>query len=323
MPASNTYSKVNPGSAVSNREDLERGAWLIAPSNSPVYSSTTKERCDNVMPEWTLDVLADVDTSAVAEGQDSTTFNDEFEGQVRVFNYVQTTKRDAMVTDDQELSDSASGVTYAGAMMKAMKELNRNTEAIVLGQQARSISGATRVTAGLAEQLSGASSIFPAGYECPTAQVISGTDPTEANVDGVLRSIHDESGAYQTMRVYAGSTWTDKFAQNTMRLQSTNDNRTTINLDGSKGVIKNKVRIYEGQHGSFELFDLNSDTLYDTTNKDMAYFLDPSYVSIKEFGGLVQKELPDLGGGRRFTLRRKFAPCVKNPKGCAYWDAIA
>jgi hypothetical protein len=323
MAASNTFDTTNLGSAVSNTEELTRGASLISPSNSPFYSNTTKSKASSIMPEWTLDDLSDPDSTPIAEGEDASSFTDEFKEQARVFNYIQTLARNPMVTDDQELVDNASGVNYAGAVMKALKELNRDTEKALLSTSARGISGSTRTSAGLAEQLSGASTIFPAEYETPAAQVVSATAATEVNVDTVLRSINDESGDQATMRLYAGSGWITQFASNTMRFTDSTDQRTSVNISGEKGVIKNKIRVYEGQHGSVEVVNLNSKTLPDTTNKDMAYFINPGYVEIKELGGLIQKELPDLGGGRRSTIRRKFALCVKNPRAHAYWNALA
>lgn len=323
MPT-NAYDTTNPGSAVSNREDLEQGVYLIDPDSSPVWSALNKEQCTNPQVEWSLDVLDAVDTTQIAEGSDATSFDDEYENLVRVFNYVGITRKKFMVTDVQAKTDSAAGANYAGSAMKALKELNRNSEAITIGTQTRAISGATRTAEGLAAQLSTNTQIFPAGYQIPTAQVVSATAPTEANVDTVLRSIHDESGAYKRMRVFAASAWMNAFASNTMRLtDATNNHRTTVNINGQDGVIVNKIRIYESQHGAIEVQDLNADTLYDTTNKDMAYFLDLEYVSIKELGGLEQKELPDLGGGRRAQFKRMFCPAVKNPKAHAYWDAIA
>ena len=323
MPASNTYSTQNLGSAVSNTEDLERGVYLISPSQYPVVANSKKEKCTAVNPEYTLDTYADVDTTAVAEGADSNSFGDAFSEQARVFNYVQTIKRDLQVTDDQELVDSASGVNFAGAVVKGLKELYRSQEAVTLGQQARAISGATRTTAGLAEQLSGSSTIFPSEYQTPTAQVVSASAATESNVDSVLQSVQDTSGDPAKMRIYGGTSWISNFSGNTMRVSGAGDYRSAINFNGEEGNIKNRLRMYEGQHGVVEVMDLNSDTLYDTTNKDMAYFINHDYLVIKELGGLINKELPDLGGGRRVTLRKKFAPCVLNPRAHAYWDALS
>lgn len=323
MAASNTFDTTNLGSAVSNTEELTRGAYLISPANSPFYSNTDKARASSIMPEWTLDDLADPVNSPIAEGQDAAAFVDEFKEQARVHNFIQTLERNPMVTDDQELVDNASGVNYAGAVMKALKELNRDTEKALLSASVRGTSGSTRTAAGLEDQIGGASAIFPSEYQTPSAQVVTGA-PTEAAVDDVLQSMYDESGEDASVRIYGGSSWISAFSTNTMRLTSSSDNfRTQVNLNGEKGVIKNKIRVYEGQYGTAEVVNLNSKTLTNTTLKDQAYFINPSMVLIKELGGLIQKELPDLGGGRRSTIRRKFALCVKNPRAHALWSTIA
>lgn len=323
MASANSYDTTNPGSAVSNHEDLEQGVYLIDPANAPMWTNATKEQTDNPSPEWSVDQYDDVDTTQIAEGADAVSFDNEYEDLEKVFNYIGITQKKFKVTDVQDKTDSAAGANYAGSAMKALKELDRNTEAIILGTQVRAISGATRTTEGLGAQLSTNTNIFSSEYQTPTAQIVSGTDPTESAVDTVLRSIRDNCGEPKHLRIYGGSSWINAFAQNTMRLQSSDDNRTKVNINGQEGTIVNKIRLYEGQDGSVELVTLNADTLYDTTNKDMAYFIDNDYFSVKEMGGLVQKELPDLGGGRRAVFKRYFAPCVKNPRAMAYWDAIA
>jgi hypothetical protein len=323
MAAANTFDITNLGSAVSNTEELTRGAHLISPSATPFYSNTTKSKASSIMPEWTLDDMDDPRSTPIAEGADATAFSNEFDEQARVFNYVTTLERNPMVTDDQELVDNAAGVNYAGAVMKALKELNRDTEKQLLSADVRGVSGATRTSAGLAEQIGGASTIFPSEYQTPAAQLPGATTPLESVVDGVMQSMFDESGDSANVRIYGGSGWISEFATNTMRFTDSTDQRTSVNISGEKGVIKNKIRVYEGQHGTAEVFNLNSKTLIDTTNKDMAYFINPSMVEIKELGGLIQKELPDLGGGRRSTIRRKYSLCVKNPRAHGYQAATA
>jgi len=323
MAESNTFATTNLGSAVSNVEQLARGAYLTSPSNSPFYSNTSKSKAKSILAEWTTDDYEDIDDVAVAEGADYTAFDDAFEEQARVGNYITTRQVAFKVSNLQELVENAAGVNFAGAMKKKMVVLNMKTEKALLSQTAKSASGSTYNAAGLAEQLSGASALFPAAYQTPAAQVVSGTAATEANVDTVLRSLFDGTGNKGNFRIYGGSAWIDQFSKNTMRLTSTNDNRTSINLNGEKGVIKNKVRIYEGQYGTVEVFDLNSKTLFDETNKDMAYFIDPSMVEIQELGGLDVKRLPDLGGGPRAGIRRHFSCCVKNPRNHAFWNALA
>lgn len=326
MAQSNSFATTNLGSAVANTEQLTRGAHLTSPSNSPFYSNTKKVKATSTTPEWVVDDYATLSNTVVAEGQDYTTFSDAFDKQARVFNYINAVDVSFKVSDVQEMVDNAAGVNFAGAMKKKLVELNMTTELVALSANARGISGSTRTAAGLAEQLSGSSAIFETDYQTPAAQStsLSASAATEANVDAALRSLFDETGNKGTFRIYAGSAWMNSFATNTMRLTDASNNlRTQVNLNGETGTIKNKIRLYEGQHGTVEVMDLNSLTLPDTTNKDMAYFIDPDMVQIFELGSLDIKKLPDLGGGPRAGIRRHFCVAVKNAKNHAYWSSLS
>ena len=186
MASSNTFATTNPGSAVGNEEELTRGAHRISPSQTPFYSNTAKAKASSINPEWILDDREEVDDTPIAEGADATSFVDEFDNQARVSNFIQTLEENPKVTDDQDLVDNASGVNWAGAVMEALRRLNLKTEKALLSKNVKGTSGATRTAGGLAEQIGGASTIFPAVYQTPAAQVVTATDPTEGNVETVL-----------------------------------------------------------------------------------------------------------------------------------------
>ena len=329
MAQSNTYDTTNTGSAVSNREDLEQAAYLIAPEETPLYSFSNKIQATATYHEFTLDDMDDPDDSGIAEGADAVTFEDAFSGQARVGNYLMTLERTAKVSDDQELVDNAAGVNFAGAVKKKLMELNRDTEKRCASLTAQNAGSKTspRQAAGFGEQLggtSGTSTMFPTEYEIPANSHVTATAVTERGVDNVIRSIFDESGSKPRLRLYAGSNWMRDFSEATMRLASTpTNNKLQININGNEGRIPARVRIYEGQHGMVEVFDLNSKCVHDTTNLDMAFFLNPEYMCVAELGGLIQKELPDLGGGRRILMRRKFSPIIKNPRAHGFWESTS
>ena len=58
MAFSNTYDTTNPGSGVSNREDLTDVLTILAPEETPVLSSANKEKASATFVEWTVDSLA-------------------------------------------------------------------------------------------------------------------------------------------------------------------------------------------------------------------------------------------------------------------------
>lgn len=321
MPASNTFDTTNLGSAVANTEDLTRGAHLISPENTPLYSTLPKERATAIYHEWVLDDMDDPVATGVVEGADVTAFTDQFAEQARVGNYIQTQRRVPKVTDVQDLVDSAGGVNVVNAVKKALMELNRDTEKVIAGTQAQSAGtkGTARIAAGFGEMLGGSSSVFPADYECPSGSRKSATAVSESDVDGVIRSIFNESGNRPRLRLYADSSWLADFNSETIRLTTTTQTSDRVNYNVTGQSLNFRVRIYESQHGAVEVFDLNPKCSPDTTNLDVAYFINPEYACIAELGGLRRKELPDNDGGRRFSIKRHFTPVIKNARAHGYW----
>jgi len=106
MSFSNTYDTTNPGSAVSNREDLTDVLTILAPEETPILSSANKSKANATFVEWTVDGLSAPDTAGIREGADVTTFTDKFSGRARLGNYVQKFRRDFQVSDLQEAVDS-------------------------------------------------------------------------------------------------------------------------------------------------------------------------------------------------------------------------
>ena len=70
MSFSNTNDTTNPGSAVSNREDLTDMLSILAPTETPFLSTLAKRKAKANYHEWTCDSLAPVDVSGVVEGTD-------------------------------------------------------------------------------------------------------------------------------------------------------------------------------------------------------------------------------------------------------------
>jgi hypothetical protein len=104
-----------PGSAVSNREDLTDVLTILAPEETPVLSSASKQKASSTFVEWTVDKLADPVNSGISEGADVTAFTDKFASRARLGNYVQKFRRDYMVSDLQEAVDSVGPAKFAQA----------------------------------------------------------------------------------------------------------------------------------------------------------------------------------------------------------------
>ena len=138
MAFSNNYDQTNPGSGVSNREELTDILTILAPEDTPVLSSATKTKGTSSFPEWTVDTLSSPVTTGIAEGADVTAFTDKFAARARLGNRVQKFRRDYMVSDIQEAVDSVGPAKYAQAETKAMMEIKRDIEATLLSANDRS-----------------------------------------------------------------------------------------------------------------------------------------------------------------------------------------
>ena len=324
--AANTFDTSNPGSAVSNRESLHAGYYLIAPEQTPLTSALPKTKAKAVKEEWTCDDLNAPVLTAIAEGADATSFDNKGANRARVGNYVTIRQETAAVTDLQERVDNA--VTPAEkslAIERCLIELARQVEAAALSETAASGSD-PREAAGFGNLLGGASSVFADGatqYNTPANSIVASGAVTEGAVNGVLRSIFVESGQMKNLRVFADPVWVNSLTENTVRLAGTpTNNKLNVNIDGSKYKVTMKVRIYEGPHGLIEVVDNNPACSAVTRSQlDRAFFIDTSMAGIAEMNPL-RKEPDDAGGGWRCVFKRYFTFIVRNGRAHGYWKTI-
>jgi hypothetical protein len=116
------------------RESLADVIANIAPEEVPFQSNVGTENVTNTFFEWQTDSLADVDTTAIIDGDDVTSF-DSTAATVRVGNYTQIRRRTLAVSDNlsaQDLAGRNDEVAYQ--MAKRGKEIKRDVEAMLTGQ---------------------------------------------------------------------------------------------------------------------------------------------------------------------------------------------
>jgi hypothetical protein len=324
--AANTFDTTNPGSAVSNRESLHAGFYLIAPEQIPLTAALSKIKAKAVKEEWTCDDLDTPTLTATPEGADATSFDNKGKNRARVGNYITIREETAQVTDLQERVDNAVTASEKNtAIERCLIQLARKVEAAALSETAASSSD-PRQAAGFGEMLGGASTVFAAGaseYNTPAASVIASGAPTEQAVNGVLRSIFTQSGQMKNLRVFADPTWVNSFTENTVRLAGTpTNNKLSVNIDGSKYRVDMKVRIYNGPHGLIELVDNNpACSAVTRSNLDRAFFIDTNMAAIAEFAP-KREEPTDGGGGWRCVFKRYFTFIVRNGRAHGYWKTI-
>ncbi len=303
MSFSNTYDTTNPGSAVSNREDLSSALTILAPEETPVLAMSPKTRASATYHEWTVDSLDAVSTDGTDEGSDVTAFEDKFANRARLGNYVQKFRKSFMVSDLQEAVDSVGPAKFAQAEAKAVREIKRNIEATLCStndRQAQTGGNVPYKMRGLGDWIdSSGPSDVPSAYRTPSGSIYASNAFTETVFNNLITSIYRVSGATQSLTLVA-DTALRRAISDFARLSGSNDYSVRkVNYNGGEGTISLMVDLYKSDHGTVSIVNMNPDCAPDTTNKDTGYFINPEYIAVAELISLGSRELPDLGGGKR------------------------
>ena len=306
MALSNTYDTTNPGSAVSNREDLSDVLTILAPEETPVLSSLPKTRASGTFHEWTVDALSSPSTAGIAEGADVTTFTDQFSGRARLGNYTQKFRRDFMVSDLQEAVDSVGPAKIAQAEAKAVRELKRDVEATLLSANDRAVedgAGTVYKLRGLGDWIdSSGPSDVPSSFRTPSDSIHSSGAFTETVMNNIITSIYRVSGNTNSLTLVADTALRRKvsdFARTGVDGSTSHEGVRTVNYNGESAQIKLSVELYQSDHGIVSVVNMNPDCAPDTSDKDTGYFVNPEYAGIGELIPMGSARLPNQGGGER------------------------
>lgn len=310
MAFSNTFDTTNPGSAVSNREDLTDVLTILAPEETPVLSSASKKRSSATFTEWTVDALSAPVTTGVDEGADVTSFTDQFAGRARLGNYVQKFRRDFRVSDLQEAVDSVGPAKVAQAEAKAIRELKRDVEATLIGTQDRSIedgAGTPYGLRGLGDWIDSAGPAdVPANFRTPAASIYDistqGAFGEEA-LNDMISSIYRQTGSTNNLMLVADTGLRRTIADFARVSAGATENVRAVNYDGNKAEIKLSVELYQSDHGIVSIVNMNPDTAPATlaggTDYNDGYLINPEYYGVHELIPMGSSRLPNLGGGER------------------------
>ena len=317
MAFSQTYDTTNPGSAVSNREQLLDVLTILAPEETPVLSGASKSKASATFVEWTVDALAAPSTAGVAEGADVTTFTDKFSGRARLGNYVQKFRRDFMVSDLQNAVDSVGPAKIAQAEAKAVREIKRDIEATLCSNNDRSVEdGAGTVYAMRAlgkwiDTSPGAD--VPSAYRTPTGSIYASTAFTETVFNDLITSMYRVTGSTNSITLVADTALRRRITDFARTSGSTDYTVRNVNTDMGNSTIKLSVEMYQSDHGLVSVVNMNPDCAPDTTNKDTGYLLNSDYYSVAELIPLGSTRLPNFGGGERGYVDTTLTLLVKHP----------
>ena len=310
MAFSNTFDTTNPGSAVSNREDLTDVLTILAPEETPVLSSASKKKSSATFTEWTVDALSAPSTAGVAEGADVTSFTDQFAGRARLGNYVQKFRRNFKVSDLQEAVDSVGPAKVAQAEAKAIRELKRDIEATLIGTQDRSVedgAGTPYGLRGLGDWIDSAGpSDVPANFRTPAASIydISTSGAFgEEDLNNLISSIYRKTGSSNNLMLVADTGLRRTIADFARVSAGATESIRAVNYDGNKAEIKLSVELYQSDHGIVSIVNMNPDTAPATiaggSDFNDGYLLNPEYYGVHELIPMGSTRLPNEGGGER------------------------
>lgn len=317
MAFSNTFDTTNPGSGVSNREDLLDVLTILAPEETPVLSSAAKSKASATFVEWTVDSLSAPVTTGVAEGADVTAFTDKFAGRARLGNYVQKFRRDFMVSDLQNAVDSVGPAKIAQAEAKAVREIKRDIEATLMSNNDRSVEDGGSTVYGMRGlgnwiAASGPSDV-PAAYRTPATSISSSGAITETVFNNLITSIYRVTGTTNSLTLVADTALRRVISDYARTSGSTEYSVRQVTYQGDVSSIKLAVEMYESDHGMVSIVNMNPDCAPDTTNKDTGYLINPDYYGVAELISLGSTRLPNLGGGDRGYVDSTLTLVVKHP----------
>jgi len=300
MAFSNTYSTTNPGSAVSNREDLTDVLTVLAPEETPLTSLAKKSKATATFNEWTVDSLATPVTAGVREGQDISTFVDKFSGRARLGNYIQLFQKNYMVSQLQDAVESVGPAKIAEAEAKAIREMKRDIEATVAGTQDRAVedgSATAYAMRGLGNWLASATPAdVPSAYRTPAASIHSTGALTESAFNGLVASIFEKTGTVDALTLVAGTTLRRTISGFSRSDGNTNENVFHVNQMATDKEITLSVNTYDSDFGIITIINGNPACMPSATT---GYLINPDYIGVAELMSIGSTRLPNQGGGER------------------------
>jgi hypothetical protein len=288
------------------KEDLQDALISISPTETPFMSAIGTKSVSNTYFEWaTIDLAAASSTNRVVEGE-NTPGNDAPTNASRLANYVQLSDKVIEVSDTAE---AVNGVGDAQRIAKQvaykLKELKRDMETMIVGDNNAAVAGSSGVaaeTASLSAFLrtnvdrgvggaNGTLSGTTAGY--PNAAATDGTlrALTEDMLQGVIASCWDE-GAEPTM-VLCGSGVKQKisstFTGSATKFKNVEDKKVVAAVD-----------IYVSDFGELQIVPSRF-----VRSRDV-FVLDPSQARMAYLSNTKQKPLARTGHSERRLISAEY-----------------
>lgn len=325
MPISSTYqpsaptAKAGTGSAVGNREDLSNELTILAPEETPLLSLCAKTKASATYHEWVVDNLASPSTAGVAEGSDVTSFTDAFSGRARLGNYIQTFRRDFLVSNLQQAVTSVGPANVAQAEAKTMRELKRDVEARIASGSDMTVedgAGTPYSFRGLGSWISSSAQStnpVPAAFRTPSGSIL-GSGLSEPTFNAMLGSIFSVNGEMNSLTLVANVALRRAVSDFSRQEGTTNSLVYNINQDATSKTITLSVSLYDSDFGLVKVINGNPACMPSQGGSGyVGYVLNPKYIA---FGSLIPMgatRLENQGGGERGYIDMTGTLVCKHP----------
>jgi len=321
MASSTTYNTAG------NREDLTDILTILEPESTPLTSLASKKKATGTFFEWQVDSLSVSSFAGVSEGEDVQSFTNQAANRTRLGNYVQKLRRSFMVSDLQQLVDTA-GVSneYANAESKAVRELKRDFEAAICSSQDRQAeagAGTPYKTRGMFKWLGvgGQPSDVPADFQ-NVANDTTATQ-TETTFNTVLQELYEANGMPGgQLTLIAGPSLKSQISDFSRAIASVQSTYQVTQTAESKKITLS-VNLYDGDFGTVAIVPsvfLLRTSGSATVDGDAGLLIDPEYVSVFNLKAESRSELEDQGGGQRGYADLIAGISCDSPKAHGYFN---
>jgi hypothetical protein len=318
MASSTTYNTAG------NREDLTDILTILEPESTPLTSLASKKKATGTFFEWQVDDLSTAEFAGVNEGEDVTSFSNQSANRTRLGNYVQKLRRSYMVSDLQQLVETAAiSSEYANAESKAIRELKRDFEAAICSNQDRQAeagSGTPYKTRGMLNWL-GTPADVPAAFRCVAFDTTA--TQTEATFNSVLQTLYQANGMPGGQLTLIAGPGLKQEISNFSRVSSTTLNTYQVTQTAESKKITLSVNLYDGDFGRVAIVPstfVNRTSGSSTVDTDAGLLIDPEYVSIFSLKAESRSELEDQGGGQRGYADLIAGISCDSPKAHGYFN---
>ena len=131
-------AKATTYNTAGNKEDLTSIISTLEPESTPFVSLMKKGKATGTFFEYQVDKLNSPEFGGVEEGEDVTAFKNQSADRARIGNYIQKFRDTFMVSDLQEMVDTAGVASeFANAESKAVRNVKRSIESAFCSSQDR------------------------------------------------------------------------------------------------------------------------------------------------------------------------------------------